>query len=67
LPNDTRLHRHGRRRHFVENIEQFYDLPVELSEDVIDAESNLKPEVLERNLFILGLDHTFADHHAVTI
>lgn len=67
LPNDTRLHRHWRRRHFVESIEHFYNLPVEIEEDVIDAESNLKPEVLERNLFILGLDHTFVNQHAETI
>jgi hypothetical protein len=67
LPNDVRLHRHWRRRHFVESIESFYELPVELNEDVIDAESNLKPEVLERNLFILGLDHTFVSPHFDTI
>lgn len=67
LPNDPRLHRHWRRRHFVESIEEFYSLPVELNDNIIDAESNLKPEVLERNLFILGLDHTFVEQHAETI
>jgi hypothetical protein len=67
LPNDVRLHRHWRRRHFVESIEEFYELPVDLNEDIIDAESNLKPEVLERNLFILGLDHTFVEPHFETI
>jgi hypothetical protein len=67
LPNDIRLHRHWRRRHFVESVEVFYELPVELNENVIDAESNLKPEVLERNLFILGLDHAFVEPHFGTI
>lgn len=67
LPNDTRLHRHWRRRHFVESIGDFYQLPVNIDEDIIDAESNLKPQVLERNLFILGLDHTFIEPHFDTI
>jgi hypothetical protein len=67
LPDDAGLHRHWRRRHFVEDIDRLLDLPVQIDEDVIDAESNLKPAVLERNLFILGLDHTFVAPHAVTI
>jgi len=67
LPNDAGLHRHWRRPHFVETIEDLYEKPVEIDEKVIDSESNLKPAVLERNLFILGLDHTFVHEHAVTI
>jgi len=67
LPDDHRLHRHWRRRHFVERIDESYREQVELSEDIIDAESNLKPEVLSRNLFVLGLDHTFVTPHAETI
>jgi hypothetical protein len=67
LPNDVGLHRHWRRRHFVESIREFYEWPVDLNEDVIDAESNLKAEVLKRNLFVLGLDHTFVEQHADTI
>jgi hypothetical protein len=67
LPDDQRLHRHWRRRHFVEEIDRFFGLPVTLPDDVIDAESNLKPEILQRNLFLLGLDHQFVDPHADTI
>lgn len=63
LPHDVGLHRHWRRRHFVESIEEFYELPVELGDDVIDAKSNLKSEVLKRNLFILGLDHQCVEPH----
>ncbi len=58
LPNDPRLHRHWRRRHFVEEIEGFLSFPVSIPENVVDTESNLKPAVLERNLFVLGLDHS---------
>lgn len=56
LPEDTKLHRHARRRELVEELERFYKLPFTLDEDrVIDVESNLKPEVLARNLYLLGL------------
>jgi hypothetical protein len=67
LPNDAALHRHWRRRHFVEEIDRFRGRTVVLSEEVIDSESNLKPEVLQRNLFVVGLDHTFVEPHAATI
>lgn len=61
LPNDSRLHRHWRRRHFVEEIERFQSMPVRIEEDIVDAESNLKAHILQRNLFVLGLDHKFVE------
>lgn len=64
LPQDAKLHRHWRRRHFVEEIDRFLDTTVTMPDDVIDAESNLKPLTLKRNLFLLGLDHHFVDEHA---
>lgn len=67
LPNDAGLHRHWRRRHFVEELDRMQRRPVTIPEDAIDAESNLKPQVLQRNLFLLGLDHTFVDPHAEAI
>ncbi len=67
LPNDARLHRHWRRRHFVEEIDRMYARPVSIPEDVVDTESNLKPSVLQRNLFVLGLDHSFVDPYTDTI
>ncbi|MEQ1903385.1 MAG: MAE_28990/MAE_18760 family HEPN-like nuclease [Pirellulaceae bacterium] len=67
LPDDTKLHRHWRRRHFVEEVERLKTLSVEVPEDVIDAESNLKVSVLQRNLFVLGLDHQFVDPHVGSI
>jgi hypothetical protein len=67
LPNDERLHRHWRRRHFVEEMDRLLAEPVHMPEDAIDAESNLKPEVLQRNLFLCGLDHRFVDPHTETI
>jgi hypothetical protein len=64
LPNDQKLHRHWRRRHFVEEIDRLSRFKVVIPEDVIDTESNLKPEVLQRNLFLLGLDFRFVDPYA---
>lgn len=67
LPNDSRLHIHWRRRHFVEDVGRLNSLPVNVPEEVIDAESNLKPTVLQRNLFVLGLDHQFVVPHIAEI
>jgi hypothetical protein len=64
LPHDEGLHRHWRRRHFIEELDRLLDLPVTLPEKVIDTESNLKPSVLKRNLFLLGLDYQFVEPHA---
>jgi RiboL-PSP-HEPN len=64
LPHDASLHRHWRRRHFIEEMERLLQLRVDLPESIIDAESNLKAEVLKRNLFLLGLDHMFVEMHA---
>ncbi len=67
LPDDTKLHRHWRRRHFVEEVERLNAMSVEVPEGVIDAESNLKVSVLQRNLFVLGLDHQLVDPHVGSI
>jgi hypothetical protein len=67
LPNDPGLHRHWRRRHFIEEMDRLLARPVNIPEKTIDAESNLKPAVLQRNLFLLGLDHPFVDAHTETI
>lgn len=67
LPDDRGLHSHWRRRHFVEEIRTLEAGRVKLSEKVINAESNLKPVVLQRNMFVLGLDHTFVTAHEGTL
>lgn len=67
LPHDVGLHRHWRRRHFLLESDRLLQLPVVIDEDIIDSESNLKPQVLQRNLFLLGLDHTFVLPHKDTI
>ncbi|MBN1609915.1 MAG: hypothetical protein JW940_25010 [Polyangiaceae bacterium] len=56
LPDDSELHRFARDRDFVEAFSEFSERGVQLSADVLDAESNLKPVVLRKMLFRLGLD-----------
>ena len=67
LPSDDKLHRHWRRRHFVEELDGLKMRAVKIPDDVVDSESNLRPAVLQRNLFLLGLDHRFVDPHCDTI
>jgi hypothetical protein len=67
LPNDPGLHRHWRRRHFIEEMDRLLARPVSIPENTIDAQSNLNATVLQRNLFLLGLDHHFVDPHTETI
>ncbi len=67
LPDDANLHTRWRRRHFVEEVDRLNAIPVVVPEDTIDSESNLKVSVLKRNLFLLGLEHSFVDAHSGSI
>ena len=62
LPHDAKLHRFCRERDFLEQLSEFeaqdVDIPVD---EVVDTESNLKPVVLKKMLYRLGLDHDLAD------
>jgi hypothetical protein len=54
LPDDTKLHRFGREREFVEKAADFSNRSVRIGDDVVDTESNLNPTVLRKNLYRLG-------------
>jgi hypothetical protein len=61
LPNDTALHRFARDREFVEVAWKVAQRSVQINADkVVDTESNLKPVVLKKILFRLGLDPALA-------
>lgn len=61
LPNDTALHRFARDREFVEVAWKVAQRSVQIDvEEVVDTESNLKPVVLKKILFRLGLDPDLA-------
>lgn len=56
LPDDAKLHRFARDREFMERVRDFDELPVNLLDDLVDTESNLKPVVLKKILYRLGFD-----------
>lgn len=57
LPDDAKLHRFGRQQEFLQRFDEFRSKPVVIPEDAIDLESNLKPAVLRKCLFQIGLRH----------
>jgi hypothetical protein len=67
LPDDSRLHRFSRRRNFVEQMAEFRGLVAQIPEDTVDTESNLWPIVMQKNLYVLGLEHTLFSEHDNTI
>lgn len=66
LPDDRQLHRFARRRDFVEQFVDFAQQAAQISEDTVDTESNLWPIVMQKNLYLLGLDHqAFSEHDGI--
>jgi hypothetical protein len=61
LPDDSDLHRFARDREFVENTDGFAARRLKVPDSVVDLEGNLKPVVLRKLLYRLGLEH---DHVA---
>jgi hypothetical protein len=57
LPTDAKLHRFARDKEFLEKMAHFGTRSVTIPDKVIDTESNLKPVVLRKNLFQIGLPH----------
>ncbi|MBO2010900.1 MAE_28990/MAE_18760 family HEPN-like nuclease [Hymenobacter negativus] len=62
LPNDKRLNRLSRQAELLERIAVIDSLIVKLPDDIVDTESNLKPVVLRKLLFEVGLDYSKFDH-----
>jgi hypothetical protein len=62
LPDDTALHRFARDLEFVEVAWQIAGRPMQIDVDqTVDTESNLKPVVLRKILYRLGLDPKMAE------
>jgi hypothetical protein len=67
LPDDSKLHLVAREREFVENFQAAMRRPVKLPDDLIDTESNLKPVVLMKNLYKLGLNFDSVTAHSGSV
>jgi hypothetical protein len=61
LPSDEKLHRLTRERDFLQQMSEFGGRVLQISPDIVDTESNLKPVVLRKLLFLVGLDHALCD------
>lgn len=57
LPEDKKLHVFARDKAFLERSTDFDNKLVNIPENVVDMESNLKPVVLRKNLYRLGFPH----------
>lgn len=65
LPDDAKLHRFCRERDFLEQLHEFESQEVALDvAEIVDMESNVKPDVLRKVLYRLGLDIAIADQWA---
>lgn len=59
LPDDSKLHRFARDREFINEFAAFAGRSIAIDGDaIVDTESNLKPVVLRKILFRLGLEPT---------
>lgn len=56
-PQDVHLHRLSREIEFIENINEYFDYPVNIPEEFINTENNVGQQVIEKLLFQIGIDH----------
>jgi hypothetical protein len=67
-PEDTKLHQMHRQVEFLSRLPEMEALKVDIAaEKVVDPESNLKPEVIRKNLFRLGFQHDMFQAHEGTV
>lgn len=67
-PEDSKLHQMYRQVEFLSRLPDMEVTKVDISaEKVVDPESNLKPEVIRKNLFRLGFHHDLFEKHEGTV
>ena len=58
LPDDRTLHRFARQVELISNLKEIWKLNVQIPiSDVVDTEANLKPPIMRKILYRLGLPH----------
>jgi hypothetical protein len=67
LPDDSALHRFARDKELMQVLPDILSRKVAIDDKVVNTESNLKPVILRRILFRVGLDHHLYDHHESAI
>ena len=63
MPDDEKLHRFARQVDFVKEFDNFLLEIVNIPEDIVDVESNLKPVVLRKILYRLGFQYDAFDSY----
>ncbi|REN01279.1 hypothetical protein DSI35_19995 [Mycobacterium tuberculosis] len=63
LPDDSGLHRFARDRELMAVLPEIMSRTLSIDDGVVDTDSNLKPVVLRRILYRIGLDYKLYAHH----
>lgn len=63
LPDDSDLHRFARDRDLMLVLPNIMSRKLSIDDRVVNTESNLKPVILRRILYRVGLDHNLYAHH----
>lgn len=66
-PDDRKLHSFSRDLEFIERAREIMRSVMQIPDAAVDMESNLKPVVLKKNLYRLGLDVKILDGHETAI
>ena len=66
-PDDRKLHSYARDLEFIEHAREIMRSVMRIPDSTVDTESNLKPVVLKKNLFRLGLEIDTLNDHEGTI
>lgn len=67
MPDDAALHMSWREQTFVQDIGPLMTSSVAIPDGVVNAESNLSPLVLKRNLYILGLNSELTPEQSTSL
>lgn len=67
LPDEKKLHRFARSVHFLDELNEKLGLKVKIPDSTIDTESNLKPAVMSKLLYSVGLDYNLFAVHSPSI
>ncbi len=66
-PDDPTLHMFHRQVEFLARLPDFRVTKLDIPDEVVNPESNLKPDVIRKNLFRLGFPHNLFQSHEGTV
>lgn len=63
LPDDSKLHTFCRRVDLIKEFDNFMEENILLEDEVINTESNLRSEILSKNLYAIGINPNIFENH----